>query len=106
VLPTPGRYRSSSIVSRPDYTWPGGKRLAVSVAVNIEAFGYGIGKGVAIAPPGPGAQPRAGSRDLVVGVALDDPRTAGAASGGVSAAGRDVSGRGGEPPGRIPAGSP
>ena len=51
MLPSHGRYRHSSIVSRPDYTWPGGKRLAVYVAVNIEAFGWGIGKGVAIAPP-------------------------------------------------------
>jgi peptidoglycan/xylan/chitin deacetylase (PgdA/CDA1 family) len=51
VLPTHGRYPYSSIVSRPDYTWPGGRRLAVYVAVNIEAFGYGVGKGAAIAPP-------------------------------------------------------
>ncbi|PWU20357.1 MAG: polysaccharide deacetylase [Candidatus Rokuibacteriota bacterium] len=51
MLPTHGRYRYSSIGSRPDYTWPGGHRLAVYVAVNIEAFGYGIGKGAAIAPP-------------------------------------------------------
>jgi peptidoglycan/xylan/chitin deacetylase (PgdA/CDA1 family) len=51
VLPTHGRYPYSSIVSRPDYTWPGGKRLAVYVAFNIEAFGFGIGKGAAIAPP-------------------------------------------------------
>jgi peptidoglycan/xylan/chitin deacetylase (PgdA/CDA1 family) len=50
-LPTHGRYAYSSIVSRPDYTWPGGKRLAVYVAVNIEAFGFGVGKGAAIAPP-------------------------------------------------------
>jgi peptidoglycan/xylan/chitin deacetylase (PgdA/CDA1 family) len=51
VLPTHHRYRYSSIVSRPDYTWPDGRRLAVYVAVNVEAFGYGIGKGAAIAPP-------------------------------------------------------
>jgi peptidoglycan/xylan/chitin deacetylase (PgdA/CDA1 family) len=51
VLPSHGRYRYSSIVSRPDYTWPGGRRLAVYVAVNIEAFAFGQGKGAAIAPP-------------------------------------------------------
>jgi allantoinase len=51
VLPTHGRYAYSSIVSRPDYTWPGGKRLAVYIAFNIEAFGFGVGKGAAIAPP-------------------------------------------------------
>jgi peptidoglycan/xylan/chitin deacetylase (PgdA/CDA1 family) len=51
VLPTHGRYEYSSIGSRPDYTWPGGHRLAVYVALNIEAFGFGMGKGAAIAPP-------------------------------------------------------
>ncbi len=51
MLPTHGRYAYSNIARRPDYTWPGGKRLAVYVAVNIEAFGYGIGRGAGIAPP-------------------------------------------------------
>jgi peptidoglycan/xylan/chitin deacetylase (PgdA/CDA1 family) len=51
VLPSHGRYRYSSIVSRPDYSWPGGRRLAVYIALNIEAFGFGVGKGAAIAPP-------------------------------------------------------
>ncbi|HYB40964.1 MAG TPA: polysaccharide deacetylase family protein [Candidatus Methylomirabilis sp.] len=51
MLPTHGRYRYSSIVSRPDYAWPGGHRLAVYIAVNIEAFAFGEGKGAAIAPP-------------------------------------------------------
>ncbi|HUG35659.1 MAG TPA: polysaccharide deacetylase family protein [Candidatus Limnocylindrales bacterium] len=51
MLPTHGRYRHSSIVSRPDYTWPGGRRLAVYVAINVEAFAFGTGKGAAIAPP-------------------------------------------------------
>jgi peptidoglycan/xylan/chitin deacetylase (PgdA/CDA1 family) len=51
MLPGHGRYEYSNITKRPDYTWPGGKRLAVYVAVNIEAFGYGIGKGAGIAPP-------------------------------------------------------
>ena len=37
--------------SRPDYSWPGGRRLAVYIALNIEAFGFGVGKGAAIAPP-------------------------------------------------------
>jgi hypothetical protein len=51
MLPGHGRYEYSSIAKRPDYTWPGGKRLAVYVALNIEAFGYGVGKGAGIAPP-------------------------------------------------------
>lgn len=51
VLPTHGRYEYSNILTRPDYSWPGGKRLAVYVALNIEAFSFGMGKGAAIAPP-------------------------------------------------------
>ncbi len=51
MLPHHGRYRYSSITSRPDYSWPDGKRLAVYVALNIEAFAFGEGKGSAIAPP-------------------------------------------------------
>ena len=51
MLPTHGRYEYSNITTRPDYTWPGGARLAVYVALNIEAFAFGAGKGAAIAPP-------------------------------------------------------
>ena len=51
MLPTHGRYDYSSITTRPDYSWPGDRRLAVYIALNIEAFGFGVGKGAAIAPP-------------------------------------------------------
>src|SRR5436190_2889440 len=51
MLPTHGRYDYSNITTRPDYTWPGGRQLAVYLALNIEAFGFGVGKGAAIAPP-------------------------------------------------------
>jgi len=51
MLPTHGRYDYSSITARPDYSWPGNRRLAVYIALNIEAFGFGVGKGAAIAPP-------------------------------------------------------
>lgn len=51
MLQTHGRYDYTSINDRPDYTWPGGKRLAVYVATNIEQFRFGQGKGAAIAPP-------------------------------------------------------
>jgi peptidoglycan/xylan/chitin deacetylase (PgdA/CDA1 family) len=51
MLLTHGRYDYSNITTRPDYSWPGGKRLAVYVAINIEQFSYGEGKGAAIAPP-------------------------------------------------------
>jgi allantoinase len=51
MLRTHGRYEYSNITARPDYSWPGGRRLAVYVAVNIEQFSYGEGKGAGIAPP-------------------------------------------------------
>ncbi|MBT5266196.1 MAG: polysaccharide deacetylase family protein [Rhodospirillaceae bacterium] len=46
-----GRYEYSNIQSRPTYEWPNGTRLAVYVAINVEAFSFGEGKGAAIAPP-------------------------------------------------------
>lgn len=42
MLPTHGRYEYSNITTRPEYTWPGGRRLAVYLALNIEAFGFGV----------------------------------------------------------------
>ena len=51
MLPGHGRYEYSNITQRPDYSWPGGKRLAVYIAVNIEQFAFGEGRGAAIAPP-------------------------------------------------------
>jgi allantoinase len=51
MLKDHGRYRYSSLPNRPKYEWPNGTRLAVYVAMNIEAFSYGEGKGAAIAPP-------------------------------------------------------
>ena len=51
MLQNHGRYDYSSITSRPDYDWPEGKRLAVYVGLNVEAFSFGEGKGAAIAPP-------------------------------------------------------
>ena len=38
MLRTHGRYAYSNITRRPDCSWPGGKRLAVYVAVSIEEF--------------------------------------------------------------------
>lgn len=45
-LPSHGRYQHSSIVKRPDYSWPGGKRLAFYIALNIEHFAYLAGTGM------------------------------------------------------------
>ena len=51
MLKTHGRYNYSSLPNRVQYEWPNGTKLAVYVAMNIEAFSYGEGKGAAIAPP-------------------------------------------------------
>ena len=51
MLKTHGRYPYSSLPTRTKYEWPNGAKLAVYVAMNIEAFSYGEGKGAAIAPP-------------------------------------------------------
>ena len=51
MLKTHGRYSYSSLPNRTKYEWPNGTKLAVYVAMNIEAFSYGEGKGAAIAPP-------------------------------------------------------
>jgi hypothetical protein len=49
-LPSQTRYAPSAIVSRPDHTWPGGRRLAVLIYTNIEhhAFGAGLGSDSAV----------------------------------------------------------
>ena len=45
-LPGHGRYAYSPIIKRPGYEWPGGKRLAFYVALNIEHFAFGTGLGM------------------------------------------------------------
>ena len=45
-LPGHDRYAYSAIVKRPVYDWPGGKRLAFYVALNIEHFAFGTGIGM------------------------------------------------------------
>lgn len=44
-LPHHGRYAYSPIPSRRDYAWPGNKRLAFYIAVNIEVFAFQAGLG-------------------------------------------------------------
>ena len=48
-----GRYRYSALPERPVYDWPGAKRLAVYVALNLETFAFGEGLGAELAPGGP-----------------------------------------------------
>jgi len=55
ALPGHGRYDYVPITRRPDFTWPGGKRLAVYFAINLEHFAFGEGLGAELVPGG--AQP-------------------------------------------------
>jgi len=48
-----GRYAYSPIHGRPDYHWPGKKRLAVYLGFNIEHFEFGAGLGAALGPKSP-----------------------------------------------------
>ena len=52
-LPGHGRYDYVPITRRRDFTWPGGKRLAVYLGVNLEHFAFGEGLGAELAPGGP-----------------------------------------------------
>ena len=54
MLPGHGRCAYSPITGRPDFHWPGGKRLALYVAVCVEHFPYGEG-GLGL-PYSPGLQ--------------------------------------------------
>ena len=47
------RYEYSAITQRPDYSWPGGKRLAVYIGFNLEHFSFGEGLGAALGPKSP-----------------------------------------------------
>ena len=53
ALATHGRYDYSAITKRPDFDWPGGKRLAVYIGLNLEHFAFGEGLGAELAPGGP-----------------------------------------------------
>jgi len=52
-LKTHARYEYSAITRRPDYSWPGKKRLAVYLGFNIEHFDFGAGLGAALGPKSP-----------------------------------------------------
>ena len=47
------RYDYSAISKRADYSFPGGKRLAVHFSLNIEHFAYGEGLGNDYGAPQP-----------------------------------------------------
>jgi peptidoglycan/xylan/chitin deacetylase (PgdA/CDA1 family) len=50
VLPSHDRFPYSPIVQRPEFTWPGGRRLAVYIALCVEHFAYGSGLGLPYSP--------------------------------------------------------
>ena len=52
-LSTHDRYDYVPLRGRPDYSWPGGKKLAVYFALNLEHFSFGEGLGAELAPGGP-----------------------------------------------------
>ncbi len=47
-----GRYAYSPITERPDYDWPGGRRLAFFIGLNVEHFSFGEGLGHTTTAPG------------------------------------------------------
>jgi peptidoglycan/xylan/chitin deacetylase (PgdA/CDA1 family) len=47
------RFPYSAITRRPDYAWPGGRRLAVYLGLNLEHFSFGEGLGAALGPTSP-----------------------------------------------------
>ncbi|HEX7124607.1 MAG TPA: polysaccharide deacetylase family protein [Thermodesulfobacteriota bacterium] len=57
-LPHHGRYDYSALKHRQNYDWPGGRRLAVYVAVNIEHFAFGTGLGHSVSTELPQPDPR------------------------------------------------
>ncbi|AOV16455.1 polysaccharide deacetylase [Acidihalobacter aeolianus] len=48
ILPPNDRFDYTSILDREPYDWPGGRRLAVYLAINVETFAYGEGLGAAL----------------------------------------------------------
>jgi hypothetical protein len=53
MLKSHQRYPYSPINARPAFDWPGGRRLAVYAAINIEVFPFGEGMGVELNPRQP-----------------------------------------------------
>ncbi len=48
-----GRYDYRAITDRCDFHWPGARRLAVYIGLNLEHFSFGGGLGAELAPAGP-----------------------------------------------------
>ncbi|MBB1632425.1 polysaccharide deacetylase family protein [Cupriavidus sp. UME77] len=50
MLASHDRFPYSPIVERPQFDWPGGKRLAVHLCLNLEHFAYNTGGGISYSP--------------------------------------------------------
>jgi peptidoglycan/xylan/chitin deacetylase (PgdA/CDA1 family) len=50
TLPQQPYFGYSAIVDRPQFSWPGGKRLAFHLCLNLEAFAYDTGLGISYSP--------------------------------------------------------
>jgi allantoinase len=50
TLPRQPYFDYSAIVDRPQFSWPGGKRLAFHLCLNLEAFAYNTGLGISYSP--------------------------------------------------------
>src|SRR3954471_20379427 len=48
--PRPPHFQYSSIVERPQFSWPGGKRLAFHISLNLEVFSFNHGLGISYSP--------------------------------------------------------
>jgi len=71
-LPTHGRYAFSPIEGRPVYDWPGGKRLAFYIGLNVEHFAFlaGIGNDPFTRTAGPQTQRNFAWRDYGLRVGI------------------------------------
>lgn len=59
LVPHHNRYSYSAINDRSDYSWPGGKRLAVHIGLNVEHFAFGTGMSHSVSTPLPAPDQRA-----------------------------------------------
>jgi peptidoglycan/xylan/chitin deacetylase (PgdA/CDA1 family) len=50
MLPRQDHFEYSSILSRPQFSWPDGKRLAFHISLNLEVFSFNTGLGVSYSP--------------------------------------------------------
>lgn len=50
MLPRQDHFEYSALPRRPQFTWPGGKRLAFHLCLNLEVFSFNTGLGVSYSP--------------------------------------------------------